>query len=368
MKKVLFLDHASVIGGSQLVLVNYLKYLNRNKFEVYVACSKDQPPLIKMFKEHAKKIYLVEFAQLKLANPLVVFRYVADLISIYKIIKLEKIEIVCTNTERAMYVGSVAAFLTNTKLVWFIRDFRYNKMLLKILLVLRPKIFCVSKSIQSFYDLEDCSEVIYVASDMDKRIAKVSARKLAAFKKKYGLENKTVIGFVGALAKWKGYQVLVRAFSALNRKNTVCLIVGKADETLENKEFNTSFIKEAKKIKNVVFTGFSSEPELAFLAMDIYVHASILPEPFATSVIEAMLCRVPVIATNIGGTPEIVKPGKTGLLVKPDDEHALIKAIRELMASKTLRSKLTKNAYTSVMSKCSLTAELKKLEEAFGLL
>lgn len=75
---------------------------------------------------------------------------------------------------------------------------------------------------------------------------------------------------------------------------------------------------------------------------DVFVQPSVFSEPFGMSIIEAMACQVPVVGTKVGGIPEIVEEGETGLLVEPGDSRALANAILELLSNEDLRRKMGK--------------------------
>ena len=80
----------------------------------------------------------------------------------------------------------------------------------------------------------------------------------------------------------------------------------------------------------VIFAGFRSDVNNAINALDTLVLASVWEEPCAAVVQQAMALGKPVIGTNIGGTPEMVADGETGILVPPGDDVALAAAIRDL--------------------------------------
>ncbi|MCP4023526.1 MAG: glycosyltransferase family 4 protein, partial [Desulfobacteraceae bacterium] len=104
---------------------------------------------------------------------------------------------------------------------------------------------------------------------------------------------------------------------------------------------------------NVRFKGFVKlHPDLGtlFSASDIFILPS-LSEGVPKVVLEAMAKGTPVIATNVGGIPEIVTHKKNGLLVPPGDENALVKAIVHLLGNQELVSTMQKNAYALVKEK-----------------
>jgi glycosyltransferase involved in cell wall biosynthesis len=90
--------------------------------------------------------------------------------------------------------------------------------------------------------------------------------------------------------------------------------------------------------KRVVFAGFRKDVNNAMNALDVHVLASTWAEPCAAVVQQAMALGKPVIGTNIGGTPEMVAWGETGLLVSPEDAEGLASALADLYQDVDKRS------------------------------
>ena len=95
---------------------------------------------------------------------------------------------------------------------------------------------------------------------------------------------------------------------------------------------------------NVTFHGLIPHEQKIKLyqAADVFVQPSVWSEPFGMGIIEAMACQVPVVATRVGGIPEIVEDGRTGFLVEPGDSRSLAHAILELLSNEDLRRKMGK--------------------------
>ena len=111
-------------------------------------------------------------------------------------------------------------------------------------------------------------------------------------------------------------------------------------------------IDTAKRIgvyPQVHFEGFTDEVEIWYKTFDAFVHASILPEPFATTVIEASFAHLPIVATNTGGTPEFIEDEKNGLLVEPEKE-SLAEALGKLVNDAALREELGEAAFQKASS------------------
>ncbi len=130
-------------------------------------------------------------------------------------------------------------------------------------------------------------------------------------------EDAFVVGIIGRLDPVKDHETLFRAFRVFcdkhsSEKKTILLVVGTG--ALEgklralSKEFNIS--------EKVIFTGDRENIAEMYKCMNIYVLPSIA-EGISNTILEAMACGIPVIATNVGGTPELIDDGKTGFLFHP---------------------------------------------------
>lgn len=106
-----------------------------------------------------------------------------------------------------------------------------------------------------------------------------------------------------------------------------------------------------------------------YAAADVYVQSS-LSEAFGMPVAEAMAASVPVVATRVGGIPELVEHGKTGLLVEADDAPGLAEAILRLLADEDLRKTLGQSARARVIERFCwdrIATDLRILYEKLGV-
>ncbi|AKB16444.1 glycosyltransferase family 4 protein [Methanosarcina thermophila] len=164
-------------------------------------------------------------------------------------------------------------------------------------------------------------EVVYNGIDIDNH--NFSEEDIKETKKKFGLENKIILLFVGRVDDpRKGLDTLLYAMKKiLKNKDVFLLVVGKGDQG------NARKLSEILKIKgNVIFTGFVDSNDLKkyYSLCDIYVCPSRL-EGFGLTILEAMVAGKPIVATNVGAIPEII--GDYGLLVNPDNDSELCDAI-----------------------------------------
>jgi glycosyltransferase involved in cell wall biosynthesis len=149
------------------------------------------------------------------------------------------------------------------------------------------------------------------------------------------------IGMVGRLAPWKGQDVFLRAFAALDAPDAQARIIGLAmfgeDDYAEQLRALTDTLGLADR---VTFVGFTHTVERELAQLDVLVHASVVPEPFGQVVVEGMAAGLAVIATAAGGPLEIITPEVDGLLVAPGDVAALTTALQRLTGDAALRAHL----------------------------
>jgi len=162
-------------------------------------------------------------------------------------------------------------------------------------------------------------------------------------RKSYGLPQQSqIIVYFGRLSYEKGVDVLLDAFQKAQKmlgKETYLFIGGSGPQKEKIAEL-------AREIPNTRILGFLSRREQIALMYqsDIFVSASRFAEALGMAVTEAASLGLPVIATRVGGSPEIVLDGKTGLLVEPQNSHALAEGLVKLLLEKELRVKYKENA------------------------
>lgn len=151
------------------------------------------------------------------------------------------------------------------------------------------------------------------------------------FIKKFKLENQKIILSIGRLTKEKGIRVLLNALPIILKEiDCKLVIVGDGEEL----PFLMHLVKTLKIDKSVIFAGRISSTMVpqAYSAADVVVVPSIWPDPFPYVPLEAFAMKTPVIASNVGGLPEVVRHKKNGLLVKPYNVEELANAVQDILS------------------------------------
>ncbi|MBC7319130.1 glycosyltransferase family 4 protein [bacterium] len=174
-----------------------------------------------------------------------------------------------------------------------------------------------------------------------------------------------IIGTAARLTKSKGIRYLIEAFSYLYDKyrgiNLVIIGDGEEREKLE---------ESAKKLNvkdRTFFLGALPNARFYFRDFHIFVLPSLF-EALGIVILEAISQKVPVIATNIGGIPEIIEDGKTGLLVPPKDSLTLARAMEKLIKNKELREYLGEEGNKRYKERFTLEAMVIKTKEVYKVL
>ncbi|MCD6562296.1 MAG: glycosyltransferase family 4 protein [Thermoproteales archaeon] len=150
--------------------------------------------------------------------------------------------------------------------------------------------------------------------------------------------------YAGRLSKEKGLDILIEAFKQIDNVHLIVIGKGPLRETL---------MKQAKGHDNIHFLGFLKDHRevLEYIkGSDIYVQPSRI-EGLSTSILEAMACQVPVIATKVEGNVEVIKDGITGLLVEPENIKSLKDSIIKLIEDKKKANYLATNAYREILKR-----------------
>jgi glycosyltransferase involved in cell wall biosynthesis len=103
----------------------------------------------------------------------------------------------------------------------------------------------------------------------------------------------------------------------------------------------------------VLFAGYRADVRALLPACDVYVNSSI-SEGISLTILEAMAAELPVIATNVGGTPEVVRDGANGVLVTARDRDALARAMLALAHEDSRRRRLAANGRAIVEARFTL--------------
>jgi len=266
----------------------------------------------------------------------------------------EKFDLVHIHSGKGHDVMAVAAFLGNgTPSVLSRRvDFPIKKgpwAHWKYNLPHFKRILCVSDAIRDIIrpalQHPELAITVHSGVDMERFTGRQSKGKL---RKELGIETGIpLIGVVAALAPHKNLFTFIDTCAILKEKGIAknFVVIGEGDlrKELEN---------HAKKMKlgsSLRFLGFRKDALELIPELDVFLITS-KTEGLGTSIIDAMACKVPVVATRAGGIPELVIHGKTGILAEEGDKDALANGVKELLENEKKRAELILAASSHIQS------------------
>lgn len=266
------------------------------------------------------------------------FYFLPGMVSLMSLIKKNKVDIVHANGAMSIQVP-LAARLSGSKLVWHLNDITAPKLfriaLLPFLYFLPHKVVGSSEAVGRYYlgnsSLARRMTVLYPPIDTPKFY---SDKNVKEYRREFGLKpGDKVIGIVGNINPDKGYEYFLPAAKLVKQSlpKVKFLVVGKRLETKEKywKRLRT-LIANLQIEDDIIFAGYRADIPGIMNAMDIFVLASVF-EAAPIVVLEAMACAKPVVATRVGGVPELIIDGETGVLVTPRDSKAIAEAILYLL-------------------------------------
>jgi glycosyltransferase involved in cell wall biosynthesis len=175
-------------------------------------------------------------------------------------------------------------------------------------------------------------------------------------------EDAFVVGIVARLSPVKDHGTLLRAIALLRDRIPAlhCVLIGDGPERA-----HLEALADSLGIGGVThFAGERTQPPNLHGLFDVSVLCS-TSEAFPNSVLEAMAAARPVVATDVGGTPDAVHQGTTGLLVRPSDPDRLADAILRLHAEPALRTKLGAAACVAARVGYSADAVIGQVESLY---
>lgn len=362
---ILHIYQNSKIGGVQRQMLSLVREYNRKLFNPIVCCFGPRQELGKELEKLNLDFIALNVNRYHRFSPTII-------IKLYQLMRKRNIHIVRTHKYRASLYGRIAASIACIPVVItsvhgnYRKDLRLERKIAnRVLARITDRIVAVSESIKQDilkYDNVEPSRVLVIQNGVD--ISKFDPEgKFHDIRREFAIsENDIIIGFIGRLVPAKGLEYLIDAFLILEKeqKNIKLFITGEGSlldclkERLRKHSIN----------ERVIFTGKRLDIPDILSAIDIFVIPS-LAEGLPNSLLEAMSMGKPIIATSIGGIPEVIKNEINGLLVPPRNIESLVEAIKKLIADKHLASEIGKNARNYVIENLSIQATTRKWESLY---
>jgi len=355
--KIIYGITKSNFGGAQRYVFDLARAAQERGHDVSVLCGGNGLLIQKLKAEHINVIPLD-----KLERDISISKEVSSFRQILKVLREEKPDVFHINSSKMGGLGGLAGRLTGVKKIiftghgWAFNEPRpdWQKILIKFFawmtVLLSHKTICVSEKTK-----EQIARWPFIKNKLTVIYNGISRFSLDPS------ENKLLtVGTIAELHKIKGLDILLKAWSKFIRKHPARLLIvgeGEERENLENMAHNLGISG------SVNFKGFVDNARSLLSSFDIFCMPS-RSEAMPYTLLEAGLAELPVIATPVGGIPEIIESGINGVLVPPEDSEALFSTLILLAEDDALRKRLGTNLRASIQENFSFE---KMLEQTFAL-
>lgn len=370
-KKVCYLITKGVWGGAQKYVYNLAVSLPQDKYDVTVICGEGR---ILKEKLEQKNIKVYEINSLK--RDISVLRELKSTISLFNIIKKIKPDVLHLNSPKAGGIGTIIGrMLRIQKIIYTVHGFSWNedrtptqKALITIFTWIT--ILLCHKTITISTKEEDEARKLFLISD--EKIALIrngveridflernEARNYITEKINKDITNAFIIGTISELTKNKGLEYIISALSKISSQ-FIFVVLGGGE--LETELQNTI---ERYEMKDKIFLlGFTPDASKYLKAFDLFTLTSV-KEGLPYTVIEAGLAEVPVLASLVGGIPDIVDNGKNGALVTKGKPGEIARALEYLIEKPEERKEFARKLKDKMEKEFSLESMLEKTEKLY---
>ena len=367
-KKILYIVTKSNWGGAQKYVFDLATSLPKDKFETIVAFGGHEELEQKLQKGGIKTISMQSLQRdVSILKEVKVF---FELLSLYR--KTQP-DIVHLNSSKIGILGSLAALLLKLKnyklkTVFTVHGWAFNEnrnlltrlviwiaswltaILCTDLIVLSKKEYSQTKT----FPLVREKKIHLIANGLRSLefLTKEQAREKLRLKK-----EEIYVGTISELHKNKGLDILIRTAPNINGK---IVIIGSGEEESELK----NLASELGILEKILFLGTVQDAGKYLTAFDLFVLTS-RKEGLPYVLLEAGYAELPIVASNIGGIPEIIKDGETGLLSESENIRDVQVKIEKLLNNRDYATQLGKDSKIYIEQNFSFEKTLKLTEQVY---
>lgn len=339
--RVLFLNHESVLGGAEIMLVRFFQACDREKFQCNLVLPKEGPLSAEAEKAGAS-IHLLpveeDLLTVRRKSPLVTFSRIRNLLKTIKqlrgLILRSTPDIVISNSVKAHVYGSLALRGSIIPYGWRLHDIiddrSFSKIQCRLLYALARR---YPRSIAGVSEAT-CRPLRAAGIDPTKLSVMYngipvheSETSTTGFRSSLGFdEAHFLVTLPGRIMPQKGHEVLIRASQRVLKSVPQMRFLFVGEPFFHEFDYQSQLevlIHELGLDRYFVFAGFRRDMEKIYAASDVVVQPSVLPDSFPTVILEAMAAGKSVVASDAGGAVEIITDGEDGSIVPAGDERAL---------------------------------------------
>jgi L-malate glycosyltransferase len=382
MMKLLFYNHTATVSGAERVLLLIVARLDKTEFESVVLCpAGDLQTEVEAIRVPC---LIAEPLEARFTwRPDLLLRYLASFVRVMLNVRTQvqsiAPDLIHANSIRAGLVMTAATIGLRVPVLWHLHDLLPHHPIstaIRAFVLFAPRVRLLAVSHATAQRFRGFllrlkrvpSQVILNCADTEKFQPDNAAR--AAIRTELQLDaTAPVVGIIGQITARKNQLGVIRAFALVVRElpQAVLLIAGEPLFTAADQQYAQQLkqvVAELGIAERVRFLGARRDVPALMQALDMLVVNS-LAEPCGLVVLEGMASSLPVIATAVGGNPEMIHHALSGWLVQPNNPPALATEMLNLLRAPLLRRQLGRNARMRVCEQFTIPQYLTEIEHLY---
>ena len=353
-------DHANFIGGGEYSFLDLVKNLNSIWQPVVIVPAEGE--LIKQLHRIRIKSYILPFSSLK---PHLLHQIIKSSKKFIRLIKKIDPDIIYANGARSALYSGLLKGCHKKKIIWHCRVAEKALIVDRILGCLCDSIIANAKATAERFHKKYQYKIDVVYNGFDnQRLNQTDVQRPSMIK-----DNWINILMIARVSKIKRHDIVLLAFEIVAKKHLDAhlILVGSKDPLeLEWWEYLQEKTKKSKYRNRIHWIGYKRDVRPWYKAAELLVLTS-ENEGFGRVLIEAMAMGVPVIASRVGGIPEIITDGTHGILTNKCDPIDTAESINKLLIDINLRDRLSREGKKRAMQ-FDMTSHVKKMGKLFDSL
>jgi glycosyltransferase involved in cell wall biosynthesis len=376
-KKILILITQSSFGGAQKYVFDLATGLDKNKYEVAVAAGGDG----ELF-ERLKTADIQIFKRKCLKRPICPTCDIEAYFKLKRLFREWQPDILHLNSSKVSILGSLAARNMPIKVIYTVHGsvFQppFSSFLSNLFLRLekwtakyKHKIICVSDNDRRLwlkYNVAPTEKLVTIHNGIGPEplfLPKEEARRKILENNYEKLKDYKIVGFIGYFYPDKNLTTLIKSANlisnspALKDKKIIFAIIGAGPQEAELK----TLVKNLNLDEKVLFLGALPEAQRYLKAFDVFTQPSV-KEGLPYTILQSMAAGTPIIASDVGGIPEMITDNFNGFLIKPHDAETLAERILQILENPDLAQEFKKNSLEKV-KQFSLKKMIEQTEQQY---
>lgn len=352
---IMFLLQGLEMGGLEKMVVDLVNNMPPS-YRISMCCYDSLGPLLKSISSSIEVIYLKRKSGFDLSY----------IMKLFKVMRKKKIEIVHLHNRTAFIYGTIAARLAGIRNIIYTEHGRTIKLTRKAKIAHRLMNRVLKKTVVVTRYLKEMlvekegfnpNKIIIIPNGIDGSKFMINKSTLREENDLSLKEEDKIIGIVARLDPIKNHKCLIGAMTLIEKEEPKAKLLVVGDGPLKSTLIKK--VKDRNLQETIYFLGEREDIPNILAGVDLFVLSS-LSEGMSITLVEAMAAGLPIIATEVGGNPDLIDHGKNGILVPKGDENAMASAILKVLKNTKIARSLGAEARKKYESEYTLDMMVKK--------